>query len=94
MVITVQFLNSSDIKVWIFCSVIKSMLAVASSRMTILFFLKMALQMQIRDFSPDERFSPPSMTWKLNRSDELLSFSLSLFGLVAFEDLFDSLVVR
>ena len=34
------------------------MLAVASSIMTILFFLKMALQMQIKDFSPDDRLSP------------------------------------
>jgi len=35
--------------------------------MTILFFLKIALQMQIRDFSPELRFSPPAEIWKFRR---------------------------
>ena len=35
------------------------MFAVASSRITTLLFLRIALQMQINCFSPDERFWPP-----------------------------------
>ena len=66
---TVHSLNSSLIKVWIFYSVTKSILAVASSRMTTLFFRKTALQMQIKDFSPEERLSPLSEIFKPNRSE-------------------------
>jgi len=55
----VQSLKDFLIRAWIFFSVTISILAVASSKITILFFLKIALAMQIRDFSPELRFSPP-----------------------------------
>lgn len=81
----------------IFCSVVKSMLAVASSRITTLFFLRTALQMHKRDFSPDERFSPPSWIYRLRRSEMLCSsVSESCLFLLFWEEelLFDSLFVK
>ena len=58
--IIVQSLKLSLISFWITCSVSISIFAVASSRITILFFLRIARQMQTSDFSPELRFSPPA----------------------------------
>ena len=77
-----QPLNSLSISVWIFCSVIMSMLAVASSRIIILFFLRIARTMQINYFSPDERFDPPSSI--SISSSFLISGSISFFFLLLF----------
>mmetsp|Transcript_1598 Transcript_1598/g.1956 ORF Transcript_1598/g.1956 Transcript_1598/m.1956 type:complete len:360 (+) Transcript_1598:152-1231(+) len=55
---TVELANSSLISFCTVASVLMSMLAVASSIITILFFLRMALQMQISCLSPELKFSP------------------------------------
>jgi hypothetical protein len=44
-----------------------SMLAVASSKMIILFFLKIALIIQRRDFSPVDKLAPPSVILRLSK---------------------------
>lgn len=64
IVITVDLENSSFIKLNIFYSVSTSIFAVASSKITILFYLKMALQIHINYFSPTERLVPPSSIFK------------------------------
>ena len=58
IVITVACSNFSCINFWMTSSVLISMFAVASSIKTILFFLIIALQMQISCFSPELKFWP------------------------------------
>ena len=53
---------SSEMADWIRCSFSGSMLAVASSRMMMGAFLRMARAMEIRCFSPPDRVPPPSPT--------------------------------
>ena len=72
IVITVQSLNSDDVSSWIFCSVARSMLAVASSRRIIWFFRRIALQIQISCFSPELRLLPFSL---ISRSSSFFGFS-------------------
>ena len=60
IVITVLSANSCSISCYIFCSVTMSILAVASSRITTLFFLRIARQMHSNYFSPALRLAPPS----------------------------------
>mmetsp|Transcript_37012 Transcript_37012/g.36614 ORF Transcript_37012/g.36614 Transcript_37012/m.36614 type:complete len:227 (-) Transcript_37012:3136-3816(-) len=87
-VITVESLNSWLINFWIVSSVFTSMLAVASSIKMTLFFLRAALQIQIKAFSPALRFSPFSVILKLTplpslvkRSPRLALLSMSLISL-------------
>ena len=61
IVITVQSLNSFEIRAWIFCSVMMSILAVASSSTITLFRRKIALQMHTSCFSPELRLPPFSV---------------------------------
>ena len=61
---TVAPSNSSAMSFWMVCSVTTSMFAVASSRTTILFLLRMALQMQMSYLSPALRFAPFSVILK------------------------------
>jgi hypothetical protein len=54
----VEPLNCDAIKAYIFYSVTMSILAVASSKITSLDFLKIALQIQINYLSPELKFCP------------------------------------
>ena len=56
MVRTVESKKWVEIRDWIFCSVMRSMLEVASSRITSFDFLKMALQMHMSYLSPELKF--------------------------------------
>ena len=53
---------SSEMACWMRCSFSRSMLAVASSRMMMGAFLRMARAMAMRCFSPPESVPPPSPT--------------------------------
>ena len=53
---------SSEMACWMRCSFSGSMLAVASSRMMMGAFLRMARAMEMRCFSPPESVPPPSPT--------------------------------
>ena len=77
---TVKSLNCSLINFYIFSSVTKSMLAVASSIMMIWFFLRIALTMQMSCLSPDERLLPPSSISKLSGSASFSRSSPSFFS--------------
>ena len=82
MVITVQSWNSSWMSDYIFCSVSTSMLAVASSKRIILFFLKIALQIHKSYLSPELKFAPFSeICWSrpLLYLPPSAAFSLPLF---------------
>ena len=75
MVIMVLPFVSSEIACWIRCSFSGSMLAVASSRMTMSASLRMARAMEMRCFSPPERVPPPPSPM---RHDEVVA--AGLFG--------------
>ena len=76
IVITVESLNFSFMSLCITCSVLMSMLAVASSISTTLFCFKIALQMQSSCFSPELRFWPcSSMSWSRPLSSRAISLS-------------------
>lgn len=57
--IIVESLNAFPMIFWICCSVFRSIVAVASSRITTFDLRKIARQMQIRAFSPELRLEPP-----------------------------------
>ena len=64
IVIIVQLQNFSLIKLWIVCSVLISILDVASSMIMILLFRIIDLQMQMSCFSPQLKFCPFSkISW-------------------------------
>ena len=77
IVIIVDCLNSSAIKVWIFCSVTTSIFAVASSRITTFEDLRIALQMHISCLSPEDRFWPFSVNSVSSPLSSLFSRSSS-----------------
>jgi len=79
-VITLVSFNSSLRRLRIVCSVITSMLDVASSNITILAFREIALQMHIIYFSPAERLLPPSSIIKLSKFSPLPSSTVVRFA--------------
>lgn len=81
--ITVASFSSLFIRFKMACSVMTSILEVASSNITILAFLRIARQMQINYFSPDERLFPDSSILNSNILSDPALFAI-IFSILAF----------